>query len=43
MKSITWRAFDRMGMTLSMACAIHCLAMPVLIPLLPLLAGSFLT
>jgi hypothetical protein len=32
-----------MGMTLSMACAIHCLAMPVLIPLLPLLAGSFLT
>ena len=43
MKSVTWRAFDRMGMTLSMACAIHCLAMPVLIPLLPLLAGSFLT
>ena len=43
MKSVTWRAFDRMGMTLSMACAIHCLVMPVLIPLLPLLASSFLT
>jgi hypothetical protein len=43
MKSVTWRAFDRLGMTLSMACAIHCLVMPVLIPLLPLLASSFLT
>jgi hypothetical protein len=43
MKSVTWRAFDRLGMTLSMACAVHCLVMPVLIPLLPLLASSFLT
>ena len=42
MKSTTWRAFDRMGMTLSMACAIHCLAMPMLIPLLPLVANSYL-
>ena len=28
-------------MTLSMACAIHCLAMPMLIPLLPLVASSY--
>ena len=42
MKAARWRTFDRMGMTLSLACAIHCLAMPVLLPLIPLLAGSFL-
>ena len=41
MKATVWKSFDRIGMTLSMACAIHCLAMPLLLPLIPLLAGSF--
>ena len=41
MKTAVWKSFDRIGMTLSMACAIHCLAMPALLPLIPLLAGSF--
>ena len=42
MRTLTWRAFDCVGMTLSLVCAVHCLVMPILIPLLPLVAGSFL-
>ncbi|MEC7401714.1 MAG: MerC domain-containing protein, partial [Verrucomicrobiota bacterium] len=28
-------------MTLSFLCAVHCLFMPILLPFIPLLAGSF--
>lgn len=33
---------EKVGFWLSVACAIHCLAMPVLITLLPFIGGSFL-
>ena len=36
--SITWgRTADRIGVALSFGCLIHCIVMPFLIPLLPLL------
>jgi hypothetical protein len=34
--------FDRIGMGLSLACAIHCVATPLLVALLPLAGTSFL-
>lgn len=41
-KLLNWKKFDQVGMTLSFFCAIHCLALPILIPILPFLAGSFI-
>ncbi len=41
MKSSSWALFDRIGFSVSFICAVHCLAMPILLPLLPVLAGSF--
>lgn len=32
---------DRLGMWLTSVCALHCLALPILIPLAPLVASSF--
>ncbi|RDV26673.1 MerC domain-containing protein [Alteromonas aestuariivivens] len=32
---------DRLGIWISGLCAVHCLALPVLIPLVPLVASSF--
>ena len=40
-KSLSWGCFDRAGMFVSFMCAIHCIALPILHPFLPLLAGSF--
>ncbi len=42
MKSVTWEQIDKTGFTLSLLCAIHCIAFPLLLPFLPLLAGSFI-
>ncbi len=43
MKSVVnWAKFDQVGMSLSLVCAVHCLAIPILIPLLPFIAGSFI-
>ena len=39
--SSAWTFFDRLGVSVSFVCGIHCLAMPILLPLIPLLAGSF--
>jgi len=41
MKAIFWEKIDRLGMTVSFICAIHCIAFPLLLPLLPFIAGSF--
>lgn len=32
---------DRLGIWASSLCAVHCLALPILIPLLPLIGASF--
>ncbi len=40
-KALSWERFDRAGMFVSFICAIHCIALPILLPFLPLLAGSF--
>ena len=40
-KATVWKSFDRIGMTLSMACAIHCLAMPLLLPLIRFFLGGW--
>ena len=39
--NLSWANFDRMGFSLSFICAIHCLALPIFLPLVPVLAGSF--
>ncbi len=39
--NLTWTNFDRVGFSLSLICAVHCLAMPIFLPLVPLLADSF--
>jgi hypothetical protein len=33
--------FDRAGVWISSLCALHCLLLPILIPLIPLIASSF--
>ena len=33
--------FDRAGIWISGLCAVHCLALPVLLPMVPLIASSF--
>lgn len=43
MKTGGWTKLDKLGMTLSFLCAVHCLVMPILLPFIPLLAGSFLS
>ena len=40
-KALSWEHFDRAGMFVSFLCAVHCIALPILLPFLPLLAGSF--
>ena len=37
------KTLDNTGICVSLACAIHCLAMPILITVLPLIGLSFLT
>jgi len=32
---------DKLGIWVSSLCALHCLALPVLVPLLPLIGSSF--
>lgn len=41
MKASTWERIDRTGFAVSFVCAAHCIAFPVLLPFLPLIAGSF--
>jgi len=41
MRGLVWTLFDRIGFSVSFVCAIHCLAMPILLPLVPILAGTF--
>ena len=35
------RFFDKAGVLISSLCALHCLLLPILIPLIPLVASSF--
>ncbi len=39
--NVTWTNFDRVGFSLSFICAIHCLAIPIFLPLVPVLADSY--
>ena len=41
MKASTWELIDRTGFAVSFLCAVHCIALPFLLPFLPLIAGSF--
>ena len=40
--NIAWKRFDQIGFSVSFICAIHCLAMPILLPLIPVLGSSFI-
>lgn len=40
--NIAWKRFDQVGFSMSFICAIHCLAMPILLPLIPFLGSTFL-
>lgn len=37
------RVLDKLGVWVSAMCALHCIALPILLPALPLLASSFVT